>query len=102
LTQYSHPRDTKAKQGWTSMRYVPDNICTAIFNEMGSGTCGYNSYCSMENQRPTCKCPYGYSLLSVLLHYKQDFHDCSSLSSYTWLNQEHDEVPYLVYIHVIN
>ncbi|AES94309.1 hypothetical protein MTR_5g013050 [Medicago truncatula] len=54
LTQYYHPRDTKAKQGWTIMRYVPDNICTAIFNEMGSGTCGYNSYCSMENQRPTC------------------------------------------------
>ncbi|AES94317.1 putative protein kinase RLK-Pelle-SD-2b family [Medicago truncatula] len=63
LTQYSHPRDTKAKQGWTIMRYVPDNICIAIFNEMGSGTCGYNSYCSMENQRPTCKCPYGYSLI---------------------------------------
>lgn len=48
LTQYSHPRDTKAKQGWTIIRYVPDNICTAISNEMGSGTCGYNSYCSME------------------------------------------------------
>jgi len=63
FTQYSHPRDTKAKQGWTIMRYVPDNICTAISNEMGSGTCGYNSYCSMENQRPTCKCPYGYSLI---------------------------------------
>jgi hypothetical protein len=34
LTQYSHPRDTKAKQGWTIMRYVPDNICTAISNEI--------------------------------------------------------------------
>ncbi|WJX60499.1 hypothetical protein P8452_45702 [Trifolium repens] len=63
FTQYSHPRDTKAQQEWTIMRYVPDNICIAIFNEKGSGTCGYNSYCSMENQRPTCKCPYGYSLI---------------------------------------
>jgi hypothetical protein len=44
FTQYSHSRDTKAKQGWTILRYVPDNICIAIFNENGSGTCGYNSY----------------------------------------------------------
>ncbi|XP_004511723.1 G-type lectin S-receptor-like serine/threonine-protein kinase LECRK1 [Cicer arietinum] len=63
LTQYSHPRDINATQGWSIVRYVPDNICIAIFNEKGSGTCGYNSYCSMENQRPSCKCPYGYSLI---------------------------------------
>nr|KYP32950.1 putative LRR receptor-like serine/threonine-protein kinase At5g45780 family [Cajanus cajan] len=67
FTQYSHPRNTSnsAQQGWTIMRYVPGNICNAIFNEYGSGSCGYNSYCSMQNQnqRPTCKCPYGYSLV---------------------------------------
>ncbi|KAJ1391716.1 Bulb-type lectin domain [Sesbania bispinosa] len=63
FTQYAHPRDTKAQQGWTIVRYVPDNICIAIFNDMGSGSCGYNSYCSMENQIPTCKCPDGYSLV---------------------------------------
>lgn len=45
------------------MRYVPGNICSQIFNEYGSGSCGYNSYCSMENQRPACNCPIGYSLL---------------------------------------
>ncbi|KAG5061373.1 hypothetical protein JHK87_002402 [Glycine soja] len=45
------------------MRYVPDNICTTIFNENGSGSCGYNSYCSMKHDRPTCKCPYGYSMV---------------------------------------
>ncbi|KAK7307764.1 hypothetical protein VNO77_41114 [Canavalia gladiata] len=63
FTQYAHPRNTSAHQRWTIVRYVPDNICIAIFNDMGSGTCGYNSYCSMENQRPTCKCPDGYSLV---------------------------------------
>ncbi|KAJ1383652.1 putative serine/threonine-protein kinase [Sesbania bispinosa] len=63
FTQYTHPRDTKAQQGWTIVRYVPDNICIAIFNDMGSGSCGYNSYCSMENQIPTCKCPDGCSLV---------------------------------------
>ncbi|RZB78174.1 G-type lectin S-receptor-like serine/threonine-protein kinase LECRK1 [Glycine soja] len=60
---YAHPRTNNAYQGWTIMRYVPGNICTAIFNEYGSGSCGYNSYCSMENDRPTCKCPYGYSMV---------------------------------------
>lgn len=63
LTQYSHPRDTKAQEGWSILRYVPENICIDIFNETGSGSCGYNSYCSIENQRPTCKCPDGYSLI---------------------------------------
>ncbi|KAH1223539.1 G-type lectin S-receptor-like serine/threonine-protein kinase LECRK1 [Glycine max] len=63
FTQYAHPRTNNAYQGWTIMRYVPGNICTAIFNEYGSGSCGYNSYCSMENDRPTCKCPYGYSMV---------------------------------------
>ncbi|CAI8589116.1 unnamed protein product [Vicia faba] len=63
FTQYSHPRDTKAKQDWTIVRYVPENICNDVDNEMGGGSCGYNSYCSMDNQRPTCKCPYGYSLV---------------------------------------
>jgi hypothetical protein len=63
FTQFSHPRDSKAKQGWTIMRYVPDNICTDLIYEIGGGTCGYNSICSMLNQRPTCKCPYGYSLI---------------------------------------
>ncbi|KAL2987570.1 hypothetical protein AAZX31_11G036000 [Glycine max] len=47
------------------MRFVPDNICTAIFNDNGSSSCGYNSYCSTENNRSTCKCPYGYSLVDA-------------------------------------
>ncbi|KAK7252696.1 hypothetical protein RIF29_36834 [Crotalaria pallida] len=63
FTQYAHSRDSNAQQGWTIMRYVPGNICTQIFNDFGSGSCGYNSYCSMENQRPTCSCPIGYSLI---------------------------------------
>ncbi|XP_027362621.1 G-type lectin S-receptor-like serine/threonine-protein kinase LECRK3 [Abrus precatorius] len=63
FTEYAHPRNTGGNQGWTIVRYVPDNICTAIFSDTGSGACGYNSYCSMQNKRPLCKCPYGYSLV---------------------------------------
>lgn len=65
FTQYAHPRTNNAYQGWTIMRFVPDNICTAIFNDNGSSSCGYNSYCSTENNRSTCKCPYGYSLVDA-------------------------------------
>ena len=63
LTQYSHPRDSSGQQGWSIVRFVPKDICFAIFSDYGSGSCGYNSYCTIENQRPTCKCPNGYSLV---------------------------------------
>uniref|UniRef100_I1J9S8 Receptor-like serine/threonine-protein kinase n=2 Tax=Glycine max TaxID=3847 RepID=I1J9S8_SOYBN len=63
FTLYAHPRNTSGQPRWRIMNYVPDNICDAIFNDYGSGSCGYNSYCSMENDRPTCNCPYGYSLV---------------------------------------
>ncbi|KAL2348188.1 hypothetical protein Fmac_002188 [Flemingia macrophylla] len=65
FTQYSHPRNTStgSQQGWTIMRYLPGNICSAIYNDYGSGSCGYNSYCSMQSQRPICNCPYGYSMI---------------------------------------
>uniref|UniRef100_A0A0R0HBP3 Receptor-like serine/threonine-protein kinase n=1 Tax=Glycine max TaxID=3847 RepID=A0A0R0HBP3_SOYBN len=63
FTQYAYPRNsTIAQPGWKIIRYVPGNICEAV-NQYGSGCCGYNSYCSMENQRPTCTCLYGYSLV---------------------------------------
>ncbi|XP_016199034.1 G-type lectin S-receptor-like serine/threonine-protein kinase LECRK4 [Arachis ipaensis] len=63
LTQYVHPKDSNSQQGWRVLRYTPSNICTSIFNDYGSGACGYNSYCSMEEQRPTCNCPDGYTLI---------------------------------------
>ncbi|KAL5181756.1 G-type lectin S-receptor-like serine/threonine-protein kinase LECRK3 [Glycine soja] len=63
FTQYAHPRNNTARQGWIIMRYVPDDICNIIFDRFGSGSCGYNSYCDMENERPTCNCLDGYSLV---------------------------------------
>ncbi|XP_028762665.1 G-type lectin S-receptor-like serine/threonine-protein kinase LECRK1 [Neltuma alba] len=60
---YSHPRGSNDDQIWSNVGYVPDNICNAIYSDMGSGSCGYNSYCSWDNstKRPTCMCPEGYS-----------------------------------------
>ncbi|XP_062083931.1 G-type lectin S-receptor-like serine/threonine-protein kinase LECRK3 [Humulus lupulus] len=43
---------------------IPSNICTSIREDTGGGACGFNSYCSLENeQRPTCNCPNGYSFI---------------------------------------
>ncbi|OAY60100.1 G-type lectin S-receptor-like serine/threonine-protein kinase LECRK3 [Manihot esculenta] len=63
FTQYAHPRDSNGEQSWSIVQYIPENICSAISNDLGSGACGYNSYCSMSNGRPTCRCPLGYSLM---------------------------------------
>ncbi|KAJ6714943.1 MALECTIN/RECEPTOR-LIKE KINASE FAMILY PROTEIN [Salix viminalis] len=41
-------------------------MCNALFNDIGSGPCGFNSYCSIqENGTPTCDCPPGYVFLDL-------------------------------------
>jgi hypothetical protein len=64
FTQYSHPKTSNANGSWTQLWSVPDNICVASFVFTGSGTCGYNSICTLKpDRRPMCTCPNGYSLL---------------------------------------
>ncbi|XP_027067799.2 G-type lectin S-receptor-like serine/threonine-protein kinase RLK1 [Coffea arabica] len=63
FTHYYHPRTFTGNPNWTIFWYVPINICY-IQGEMGSGACGFNSVCYLEdNGRPACKCPNGYILL---------------------------------------
>ncbi|KAG8389069.1 hypothetical protein BUALT_Bualt02G0190900 [Buddleja alternifolia] len=62
FTQYYHPRNSGSSPGWTAARSWPDNICFNINGDRGSGACGYNSVCRIENQRPICQCPQGFSL----------------------------------------
>ncbi|XP_054813396.1 G-type lectin S-receptor-like serine/threonine-protein kinase LECRK2 [Prosopis cineraria] len=64
FTFYSHPRASRSHQVWSIVRFVPSNICTAILSDLGSGCCGYNSYCVWNKTRPTCMCPEGYSLVN--------------------------------------
>uniref|UniRef100_A0A2N9J648 non-specific serine/threonine protein kinase n=1 Tax=Fagus sylvatica TaxID=28930 RepID=A0A2N9J648_FAGSY len=62
--QNSHPKTSNANGSWTPLWSVPDNICIASSVLTGSGTCGYNSYCTLKpDRRPMCTCPKGYSLL---------------------------------------
>jgi hypothetical protein len=64
FTQYSLPKNSTTNQGWWPVQSIPLDMCTAIFNDIGSGPCGFNSYCSIqENRKPTCDCPPGYVFL---------------------------------------
>ncbi|XP_031100282.1 G-type lectin S-receptor-like serine/threonine-protein kinase RLK1 [Ipomoea triloba] len=66
LSLYSIPKISTVNQIWSSNWSQPDNICTAIHGNYGSGACGYNNVCSIDDdntKRPSCKCPQGYSLI---------------------------------------
>ncbi|KAI3449908.1 hypothetical protein Pfo_006573 [Paulownia fortunei] len=62
FTQYYHPRNFDSNPRWTTVGSWPDNICVSVDGDKGSGACGYNSVCRLENQRPVCQCPQGFSL----------------------------------------
>lgn len=64
LTLSSYPKNsTGSSRKWSVVKTIPDNICTTNFGELGSGTCGFNSICTLKpDKRPECKCPPGYSL----------------------------------------
>ncbi|GMH00081.1 hypothetical protein Nepgr_001920 [Nepenthes gracilis] len=66
LAWYYHPRNVTGgnNSGWSIIKSVPDNICLRITGEVDSGACGYNNICEIgDDQRPSCKCPPGFSLL---------------------------------------
>ncbi|KAI3954332.1 hypothetical protein MKW92_002479 [Papaver armeniacum] len=65
FTQYSHPKNTAAPgQFWSSVRHIPENICTSFIDRLGSGACGYNSYCELTlDGRPSCQCPPEFILI---------------------------------------
>ncbi|RVW93667.1 G-type lectin S-receptor-like serine/threonine-protein kinase LECRK3 [Vitis vinifera] len=52
---------------WSVVKNIPDNICTVTPSNLGSGICGFNSYCSIDGRgMPDCLCPDGYSHLDPL------------------------------------
>ncbi|KAM0938700.1 putative protein kinase RLK-Pelle-SD-2b family [Dioscorea sansibarensis] len=68
LRHYIQPKDA-SKNGswndsWTVRESVPDDICQSINGDIGSGACGFNSYCQLDqNRRPICKCPPYFSFV---------------------------------------
>ncbi|KAF8396078.1 hypothetical protein HHK36_017690 [Tetracentron sinense] len=60
--QYSHPKTSHGNETWSRVWSIPDNICIASYSALGSGPCGYNSYCKLgQDMRPSCGCPPGFS-----------------------------------------
>ncbi|KAL7204274.1 hypothetical protein ACSBR2_017360 [Camellia fascicularis] len=61
---YNHPKSTGAQSdcslSWSAVQQIPDDVCL-ITGSLGSGACGYNSYCVDIDSKPTCFCPDGYS-----------------------------------------
>ncbi|KAG6400973.1 hypothetical protein SASPL_137818 [Salvia splendens] len=62
FTQYYHQKSFESNPGWQAARSWPQNICRNNNGFTGSGACGYNSVCTLVNQRPVCECPEGFSL----------------------------------------
>ncbi|KAF2315079.1 hypothetical protein GH714_038120 [Hevea brasiliensis] len=42
FTQYAYPRGSNGEQSWSIVQYIPEDICSAIFNELGSGSVDQN------------------------------------------------------------
>ncbi|XP_062083456.1 G-type lectin S-receptor-like serine/threonine-protein kinase LECRK1 [Humulus lupulus] len=66
--QYVYPKRNLSSPGqeWNiaSSTSMPSNICSNLIEGTGSGVCGYNSYCTMEDhQRQNCHCPKGYTTI---------------------------------------
>lgn len=64
LRHYIYPKSSSSSSistGWSIKSFIPENICTRVIQQTGSGVCGFNSYCSIGNDdRPYCSCPPGY------------------------------------------
>ncbi|PIN25191.1 Non-specific serine/threonine protein kinase [Handroanthus impetiginosus] len=56
----------RGSSAWSVVQTTPEDMCAAVLNDIGSGACGYNSYCVNIDGRPNCFCPDGYSPLDPL------------------------------------
>ncbi|XP_047961569.1 G-type lectin S-receptor-like serine/threonine-protein kinase LECRK3 [Salvia hispanica] len=68
LRHYLYPKSHNWTDGrsmaWSVQDYLPSNICTDITQRTGGGACGFNSLCTMGNdRRPQCSCPSDYSFI---------------------------------------
>ncbi|XP_076912110.1 G-type lectin S-receptor-like serine/threonine-protein kinase LECRK3 [Bidens hawaiensis] len=59
LTQYYYPKNPTKDTSWKVVWFVTEDICKAI----DSKACGLNNVCSLDDNRPYCECPQGFSLL---------------------------------------
>ncbi|XLS88931.1 hypothetical protein HN51_064939 [Arachis hypogaea] len=65
---YAYPKSSNSntrswKMAWSTVYYLPPNICLDIREDYGSGACGFNSYCTFDDGKKSCHCPSGYSFI---------------------------------------
>ncbi|KAI7987901.1 G-type lectin S-receptor-like serine/threonine-protein kinase LECRK3 [Camellia lanceoleosa] len=60
--QYIYLNTSVTDQGWSVLRYIPDNICNMV-DGYSSGVCGVNGICEENSGLPSCHCPPGFSFI---------------------------------------
>ncbi|KAL3620427.1 hypothetical protein CASFOL_035339 [Castilleja foliolosa] len=53
---------SKTGGSWLVHDFLPPNICDVVVGNKGGGVCGFNSVCTLVDEKPECSCPGGYSL----------------------------------------
>ncbi|KAI8546670.1 hypothetical protein RHMOL_Rhmol07G0137500 [Rhododendron molle] len=62
--EYAYPKSSVGNESWSVVGYIPENICADLTtNDLGSGACGYNSYCMANGSTSSCHCPPGFSFI---------------------------------------
>ncbi|KAJ0612317.1 putative protein kinase RLK-Pelle-SD-2b family [Helianthus annuus] len=59
FTQYFYPKNSTEDTSWEITWFVPEDICRST----DSKACGLNGVCILDNNRPKCECPQGFSLV---------------------------------------
>ncbi|PRQ35223.1 putative protein kinase RLK-Pelle-SD-2b family [Rosa chinensis] len=79
LRHYVYPKSTSSSlswpMAWSTLSFIPSNICLSIRGYTGFGACGFNSICR-HDQGPICECPHGYTFIDsndMLKGCKQNF-----------------------------
>ncbi|KAF3956402.1 hypothetical protein CMV_018467 [Castanea mollissima] len=105
FTQYVYPKNSTNSSNagswpmaWSSLVYIPPNICY-LLEDIGSGACGFNSYCVLEDDRkPNCRCPPGYTFINlddITEGCKQNFRpqSCDEASPETFVSMQNTNWP---------
>ncbi|KAF7813775.1 G-type lectin S-receptor-like serine/threonine-protein kinase LECRK2 [Senna tora] len=97
---YYYPKSSNSSSrsilmAWSTWSFTPSNICMRIEAAVGSGACGFNSYCMFNNGTKSCHCPIGYSFFDpndTMKGCKQDFvpQSCDDTYSETHLFDFHE------------
>ncbi|KAJ8459926.1 hypothetical protein OPV22_032852 [Ensete ventricosum] len=76
IRQYIHRKNGSGNGAWrsdewTMVDFKPTEICSSANFNLGSGICGFNSYCTTtDNSSVGCECPPQYSFLDPSRRYK--------------------------------